>query len=138
MQNKFILKITILNNEECTLIIDIIQWDYRFISDNSNGAKPKFCYFQDSQDFFLYSQNEGEIIEESYGLEIPEWKHMFNREGVFMGAKLIRDFHNDDRRFLYLKGLYRCLTERAINWPTFKNDEEQTNKIILNSDYWIK
>ena len=136
--NKFILKISLLNNKQCTLIIDIVHWDRRFISSNYiiNGV-PNFCYFQDSQEFTLYSQNEGQIYDD-YCLEIPEYKHMVNIDGIFVGAKLIHDFHNDDRRFLYLKGLYRCLSEWAIKWPEFKNDVEQTNKILLNSDYWIK
>lgn len=136
--NKFILKISLLNNEECTLIIDIVQWDRRFISNNYiDHPKPNFCYFQDSQEFTLYSQNEGQIIDD-YCLEIPEYKHMINPSGVFVGAKLIHDFHNDDRRFLYLKGLYRCLSEWSIEWTKFKDDVEHTNKILLNSDYWIK
>ena len=133
--NKFILKITLVPNDDCTLILDIVQWDHRFISNNSVPV-PKFCYFQDSQEFTLYSQHDGEIFDD--GLEIPEYKHMFTKEGIFVGAKLQHDFLNDDRRFLYLKGLYRCLSEWAIQWPTFKDDVEQTNRIILNSDYWIK
>ena len=133
--NKFILKISLLPNEECTLIIDIVQWDHRFISDNHN-PNPRFCYFQDSQDFTLYSQNDGEIFD--YGLEIPQYEYLFNLDGVFIGKKLQYDFWNDDRRFLYLKGLYRCLSEWSIDWESFKDDVEHTNGIILNSDYWIK
>ena len=135
MRNKFILKISILNNEECTLIIDIVQWDYRFIS-NNNLKPPRFCYFQDTQDFVIYSQNDGQIFEN--GLEIPEYKHMFTEQGLFTGSRLRHDFWNDDKRFLYLKGLYRCLNEWAINWDTFKNDVELTHGIVLNSNYWIK
>lgn len=135
--NKFILKITLVPNEDCTLIIDIVYWDHRFISNYlmENGI-PNFCYFQDSQDFTLYSQHSGHI----YGdcLEIPESKYMFNQFGIFIGAQLKYDFLNDDRRFLYLKGLYRCLSEWSVQWEKFKDDVDHTNKIILNSNYWIK
>lgn len=135
--NKLIFKITLVPNEDCTLIIDIVQWDYRFISNNfmKNGIS-NFCYFQDSQEFTLYSQDTGHICD--YCLAIPEYKYMFSKDGVFTGTQLKHDFLNDDRRFLYLKGLYRCLSEWAINWERFKDDVESTNKIILSSDYWIK
>jgi len=132
--NKFILKMNLVPDEDCTLIIDIVQWDHRFISKN-NGIL-KFCYFQDSHDFTIYSQHNGSIFEDS--LEIPEYGYMHNAFGDFLGAQIKKKFYNDDKRFLYLKGLHRCLNEWAIKWDHFENDIEPTDGIILNNDYWIK
>jgi hypothetical protein len=134
--NKFILKMTIVDNEDCTLIIDIVQWDSRFICDQDNFREHPFCYFADSQEFSIFSQNEGGIYDNC--LEIPEYKYLYDSSNRFLGCKLKADFFNEDRRYLYVKGLYRCLSEWSVNYERFKNDVHHTDRIILNSNFWIK
>ena len=136
MKNKFIIKVTIINNEECTLVIDIVHWDERFITDSDNLKERPFCYFQDSQAFSIYSQNDGCITDDF--LEIPEYKYLYDEKNNFIGCKLRHDFFNDDRRYLYVKGLYRCLSEWSENYGRFKQDAILNDKIILNNNFWIK
>ena len=133
--NKFILKFKIVDNKDCTLIIDIVQWDHRFICDQDNFKDRPFCYFSDSQEFSIFSQNEGGIFDNC--LEIPEYKYLYSN-GKFIGCKLKHNFLNEDKRFLYIKGLHRCLNEWTKNYCRFKNDIIQNDKIVLNGEFWIK
>jgi hypothetical protein len=134
--NKFIFKISLVNNEKYTLVIEILQLDERFISDSHNLKDKPFCYFEDSKNFYIYSQNDGFVFND--GLEIPEYCHLFTDDGKFKGAKIIHEFSNDDKRYLYLKSLYRCLTEWSNNYGRFKNDKDITNRITLCDEFWIR
>ena len=134
--NKFILKISMSDNGKYSLSIEFIHWDKRFICDNDDTDKMPFCYFKDSEDFSIYSFGDGHIGRDYF--EVPEYKYMFDENGKFKGAIIKRDFHKDENRYLFLKNLYRCLTEWSVNYRRFEGDKISNDKIIMNGNYWIK
>jgi len=130
--NKFVLKVTVLNNDEFGVVIDILHWDERYIS----GRDVTFKYFQSLENFTLYSQNDGAMFEKC--LEIPDYEHLHDKNDKFIGSKIKKDFYTEENRYEYLKGLYHCLSEWAVKYPVFKNDEEQDSMVRLNNNYWIR
>ena len=133
--NKFIFKIELGDDWRYSLMIDIIQLDNRFISDSRNLKSKPFCYFEDSKKFYIYSQNEGYVFED--GLEIPEYRHLFDETGKFVVTKISHNFYDEDKRYTYLKSLYRCLTEWSNGYNRFKDDNDNIKSITLSNEYWI-
>jgi hypothetical protein len=133
--NKFVLKVTLIDNDDFGVEIDILHWDPRYISNIQDKSVP-FKYFQSLGQFTLYSQGSGAMFENC--LEIPDHQHLHDENGKFIGSKIKKNFYSDENRYSYLKLLYHCLSEWSIKYKLFLNDPFQTNKISLNNNYWIR
>jgi len=131
--NKFIFEIILKNNNGVE--IDILHWDHRFIYDTSNFHDRPFSFFKSSNNFSIYSLSTGGMYDTT--LEIPEYKNLF-KDGKFKGAKINKNFKSEEDRYLYLKGIYRCLSEWSVNYEKFKNDNIDNDRIIINGNFWIK
>ena len=104
----------------------------------SDGLSQSSVYtiFQDSRGFIMYSQNDGGIFDDT--LEIPEKQYFYDKDQKLKIITLKKDFFNDDKRFLYLKGLHRCLSEWTVDYDRFTKDIIDTDKIVMNGKLWIK
>ena len=118
---------------ECTLEIEFMHWDNRFLSDYNDEKNVKFVYFESQDlDFCMYSHEDGYIIDDGqFALIVPDV------DNYKLGFVLRHEFLSDDIRRNFLKTMYDHLEEWADTWETFKNDEKPNNNIIVHQQFWI-
>lgn len=129
--NKFILEITIYNNDKNELEIKFIYWDKRFLYEPNDLVNYPFCYFESKDGFSIYSNGDGYIIDNV--LEVPSFSNINSDNNTIKDS-----FKTDEKRLEFLKGLYKCLDEWSNNYGRFKGDTMVNEKIIVNGKYWIK
>lgn len=134
--NKFVLEITLGNDDRYSLTIKIIHWDDRFMYDSSDDQKRPFAYFTDKNNFKLLSVGNGLMTNDSF--EVPNYKSSHDKNGRFIGAELKRNFSDDIDRYNYLKMLYHCLNEWSVSYFKFKNDPIYNKNIMMSKKLWVK
>ena len=128
--NKFILDIRLVG--EKSLNITFLQWDRRFLSDDSQDEYD-FVYFESlDKDFCIYSHDEGYIIDESqYALVVPDSNKMKSNYSI------LHTFKSDDERYNFLRSMYEHMEEWANTWDRFKNDQKPVHDIMIHNQYWV-
>jgi hypothetical protein len=128
--NKFILEITIYNNDKNELEIKFLRWDERFLYEATDLVNHPFCYYEADDGFSIFSNDVGYIFDGV--LAVPSFSE------IKKNNTLKESFKTDDKRLEYLKSLYKCLEEWSTNYGRFKGDTMINDKIIVNGKYWIK
>ena len=123
--NRIVLRISLQDNHG--LRIDLYHLDPRFLSDE------EFLSFQtDSFDFLIYSRKSMSICENSF--RFPGKREY--EEYQFIEHK----FDNEEQRYNFLKGLYKCLHEWNENYTPFTKgpDHKRRNKnLIMSGEFWV-
>jgi len=129
--NKMTLLIRLLG--ECTLEIEFMHWDKRFLSDYNDEKNVKFVYFETKDlNFCMYSHEEGYILDDGqFTLVVPDIDH------YKPGFVLRHEFISDIMRKRFLKIMYDHIEEWGDTWHTFKNDKQAEHNIIVHNQFWV-
>lgn len=120
--NKIVIKLKLIGNSK--LEFQLVYLDKRFKASNHG----KFLYFKSKiTDFHIYSRRTLKISEKI--LRLPDEIH------YKQGEIILRDFHSERERKIFLERLYQGLLEWANNFVDFKQDEN--NNYTLNGEYWV-
>jgi hypothetical protein len=123
--NRIILKINFIGIKG--LRIDLCHLDPRF------QTKDKFLSFNtDAYDFVLYSRSKMSISENSFRL--PD-------ENNYKKDQFIeKEFISEEQRYMFLKGLYKCLHEWNDKYDPFTKDKDydrRNKNLIMCGEFWI-